>query len=189
MASADFPFTIHLDRRVEAAGVYNPATNVTTWTIPAPAAGLNRIVLGVAFGSSSGTAIPVLSATDNTVTATGNYSAGLVMIGRAFSAAVELTRPYYRDQNGNADPYSPTSQIKAVATYERSGHFQLRCAQTGRPLRTKTFQSDVLSSRGSLIAHFGGNVDQLRQTINSVDHRPFIITRVEHEFTYSPRIG
>src|SRR3990167_5739551 len=94
-------FAIHLDGRIAKAGAYNPDTGITTWTLPAPDAEIDTIVLGEAFGDKAGKVLVPASNSGLSVTATGDFGGGRVaVLGRSYNMALKLSRQFFRDDSG-----------------------------------------------------------------------------------------
>lgn len=90
-------YPVHLDRQMRLTGVH--AAGTTTWTIPIAAVGstLNKIVLGPAFGVSSGNVLDIGGYSGSTVTVAGNYSAGEAILGRFYDFSLELSRVFFKE--------------------------------------------------------------------------------------------
>jgi len=162
----------------------------TTWTLPYTDPGIDAIVLGPAFGSSAGTILTPASVVSNTVTASGNYSAGVAALGRRYTASVVFSRPYVRDQNGRAEADAYITIRKLTAFYTRSGSFNIKSTQTSRAARTKTFEAALgLRSDGELEAWLNGNTRTIEHFIDSTSPRPFTVNGIQYDLDYSTRSG
>ncbi len=183
-------YTTHLDRQVELTGSHSAGT--TTWTLVAPNGGnltaegstLNRIVLGPAFGGSSGVVVNIggYGAT-NTVTATGNYSAGVAVLGRYFDAEAELTRPFVRDQAGNVDLLGTVCTSALMVAHFNSGPYSVVVNYAeGQADVTVTFTpTATLSAATDSIfrAQASGEVEKFTATITSSDPKPMTLSAIQ----------
>lgn len=183
-------YTTHLDRQVELTGVHSAGT--TTWTLVAPRGGnltaegstLNRIVLGPAFGGSSGNVVNIggYGAT-NTVTASGNYSAGVAVLGRYFDAEAELTRPFVRDQAGNVDLLGTVCVSGLMVAHFNSGPYSVVVDYTeGQADTTSTYTpTATLSTAVDSIfrAQATGEVEKFAASITSADPKPMTVCAIQ----------
>ena len=187
---AYFPFVPALDRRIVHTGTYS--SGVTTWTLPCSAVGMNAIVLSSDFGVQAGTMIVPTSATGTTVTASGDYSAGAVAIGRTFWMNAELSQVFRRDFNGNADLSSEIT-IRSIETQHRdSGEYSIRNRLELRPDRAKNFvppTGKAIDSVGKLRLWAPGRADKSRIFIESTSHKPVAIAGIEMLVDVDPLPG
>jgi len=176
---AQWPFVPKLDRRLICQGVHSAGT--TTWTLPCSAVGMNRIVLSDAFGADVGKVLTPTSASGFTVTKTGDYSAGLVYIGRLFLMEVELSRVIRRDANQQPDMSSYLGLRFINAIYENSGDMTVRSKKPLRVDRTKAMpaSSDASLLSGTLTAHLPGATKDTRLILESTSHKPVTIAGIE----------
>lgn len=144
-------YPVHLDRRTTATGVYNSATDETTWTLPYADNGSIQVVLGSAFGSNKG---KLLSATSRpsstTIKATGNYSAGPAYLGRKYSQEYIFSEQFMREAKADGNELSVIDgrlQLRTFSVrYENSGYFELRIKPEGRDEAVYKFTGKVLGS-------------------------------------------
>lgn len=99
----DLPWVPVLDRKVRVQGVYNPATNTTTWTLPYPAGSEPLYaVLPNSYGTAAGEAILLTTSPSSTIaTAEGDYSEDAPTIGRLIAASAELSRITVTDRSAS----------------------------------------------------------------------------------------
>lgn len=182
---------VHLDRRFVLTGSYDSGTGVTTWTLPGSVVDttLDTVVLGPDFGSSAGAIVTVTSAggTPSTYTATGSYGAGGSVIGRGYTAKMELTRPYVTDRAGNADVDAYIGIIEVSAALHLTGQARIRWLRTGRSAKTRTFDQDPVAERATLRAFTGGDASETQVWIESTSPKPFTCTSIEWTVDYCPR--
>ena len=86
-------------------GSYHAGNDETTWTLPVTDDTVDIIVLSSDFGDLAGTILygGNVIANGATVTTPEDYSAGEVILGHSFDMEVELSRPYVRNREGQAD--------------------------------------------------------------------------------------
>lgn len=170
-------YVVHLDRREYLTGVHSLGT--TTWTTAQTATGLDAIVLGPAFGGSAGTVLTPASASGTSVTATGNYSAGVACIGRLYATTVTLTRPFVRAEDGDPDLDWTLGLQKLTVGYRDSGPFTIRSAPgEGRSDRTFAFTPTGLTASGEYSAPVFGPANLTTVSIESTNARPLQIAGV-----------
>lgn len=131
--SGDMGFAIRLDCRGTYQGVYDPATDETTWTLPFREPGINRVVLGQMFDcdyefppgtfnqqrrkgevlkpiSEGGNLTISTTSTTTTVKAPGNYATNangnnaLCWIGINYEQRLTLNEQFVRDEQGVTIP-------------------------------------------------------------------------------------
>lgn len=185
---ANVPYVVHLDRRYELLGVYDSGTNITTWTLPAVDETVDTIVLGADFSMGAGYWTPPTDVTGATVTKLGKYDYGPCILGHAFDMSVLLTRPFARDQNGNADVKSWLQIRRLVMTHHRSGYYQVRSRMTGRTDRTRDFIATTMSGQtfGCLAFNCNGRADDSRIYLGNDSPRPMTISALQYECDYVP---
>jgi hypothetical protein len=184
-----WPYPIRLDRRLSLTGSYNAGLNRTTWTLPFTDSTINAVVLGSSFGSSEGTVLTPTN-TGTTVYVTGDYSAGACVVGRTFTMAVSLSRPYVRDQNGNAHADAYCQIRKLTAFHARTGAYSLKSVQTSRANRTKSLSATGSTrATGELEAWLNGCTQNTTFSIESASARPCTIVSIQYDLDYSTRRG
>lgn len=180
---------VNLDRRFVLTGVH--AAGTTTWTLPGSVVDttLDTIVLGPDFGSAAGTILTATSAggTPSTYTVAGSYGAGNAVLGRGYTASLELTRPFVTDQAGNADVDAYVGLISVAATLHLTGAARIRWLRSGRTARTRTFDQDPVAERATLLSWLGGPADETQVFVESTSPKPFTCTGIEWTVDYSPR--
>lgn len=183
-------YAIHMDRQIELTGSH--AAGTTTFTLTAPNGGsltargstVNRIVLGPAFGASSGNVATITGygATD-TVTLSGNYSAGSSVVGAYITASATLTRPFIRDQRGEPDFYGTVLTSDLLTVHNLSGPYSVGIDYTeGQSDATTTFTptSTVSGDADSILkSQAEGEVEKFVATITANNPRPFNVCAMQ----------
>ena len=179
---------VHLDRIVSLTGVHSGGT--TTWTLPFNDNTLDTIVLGPSFGSTlHGSILTPTTNTGTSVTLTGDYSAGPVVIGRGFTKSIELTRPFVRDAQDTADPEAYLTTRKLVARYQNTGYVKIKTTQANRSDREVEYDPATIDRRGDLIAWHNGNAETLRHFLQNDNPKPSTVSMIEFTVDYAPREG
>lgn len=92
-------YIVHLDRRQELLGSYDPANNWTTWTLGFSDSSTEyEVVLGASF-EDKGQTLTVTRPAATTIRASGNWSAYSCFVGRNYTFSVTLSPIYMRDRN------------------------------------------------------------------------------------------
>lgn len=177
----DYP--IHLDNQVTSTGSYSSGTGKTTWTLAIPDSTKDKAVLGPAFTTTHGTVISLTKVNSTHVTATGNYSAGSVVLGRAYTMDVTLSRPYTRDAEGRAIIDTEIQIAKLVTNHVNSGEYVVRVVQPGRTTRDSTWtprDGDLTESEGRHQVLVMGNAKDTTISIRNTSALPSIIPTAEY---------
>jgi len=178
-----YPYTIHLDRRLELTGVY--AAPNTTFTLPFPAQGstINRAVL-----KTSGTVVDLSGATFNgsTIVIAGDYSATPAYLGRYFDFQLQLTRPFFRDNNGIPDLMVGILLNKITLAYRNSGDFSVRLDyDDARADVTSTFTPTATTESGIFMAWTRGDCEHATVYIESSSPKQLTIGGYQQEGDYA----
>jgi hypothetical protein len=204
LSMSEWAYPIHLDRQMALTGVH--AAGTTTWTLPSNFNGLgstiNRVVLGPAFTSNSGKWLASTSTendevastigyTATTITASGDYSAGEVVLGRFFTETLELTRPFLRDPQGAVDFKTSILLRDITSVHAKAGSYTIRVAHTDRPvtynLDTKYQPDAVMDEYGFHEAAALNDVENLEVSFTSVSPVPLVISGVQWIGDYAER--
>jgi hypothetical protein len=177
-----YPYTIHLDRRIELTGVF--AAGNTTWTLPFPAPGstLNRAVL-----KTSGTVVDLSTAvySGNTIVIAGNY-AGLAFLGRNFDFQLQLTPPYFRDGQGVPDQMIAILLSSIVIAYQNSGDFSVRCDyDDARADITTSFAPVGVIDTGRFVDMTEGDGEHMTVYIESNSPKQLTISAYQQQGDYA----
>ena len=160
------PWMPMIDQRSEVTGVYNASTDLTTWTTVWDNEDDAQIILGPAF-SVPGRQITPTYASATTMTAKGNWSAGIAYVGRPYTMTVELSRIYIRD--GNAPILNGRLQLTDVTLLvERTGYYKLQITTDGgRDVKSETFEGKVLGGGLAVDDATVSDSDSQRHVIHS----------------------
>lgn len=161
------PYPMLLDRRVSntnvtsapmrmADGVYNAATETTTWTLPYIADTTTQLWSG--YSTTPGRKMGgVLLATINsgtTFTTRGDWSNADVFAGVPYQFRYRFSRFKVMKEVGTGKTASNTvrTQVRsAKLRYHESGYFQVTVSPEHRPTATYTYDGTIIATRGSTI--------------------------------------
>ena len=101
--------------------------------------------------------------------------------------SVELTRPYPRNQEGDADVDGYLQILKTITSHKSTGAYSIRASMPNRTDRTKSFTTTGIESRGKLNAWFNGNAEDMSLFLENSSAKPCTITSVQYIANYNPR--
>lgn len=184
---AAWPYAIHMDRQMTLTGVYDAGNDWTEFTMPTGFAGLgstiNRAVLGPAFGSDAGEVITTGFTYGSTyIRIAGDYSDGEVVLGRFYTMQAEPTRPFLRNEKGQADRLSGLLVKRILVGYVDSGTFNVTVDydQPGPDSHSTTMDSAASTvDMGELNAPVRSDAAKCSVTILSANPLPVTITGIQ----------
>ena len=189
------PYQISMDRQEKIVGVYDTTTLLTTWTTSYPHLDAVRIVLSTDFETGLvGEVLDVSYPTENTITASGNYSAGEGIIGEVFISNVVMSRLYPRDpQNMRATITSGRFQVRNITfNFKETGYFQVSIEPEFRDPKTYSFTGRIIGAGDNrigipAIADLGSfrvpvmsKANGVKITVTNRSEKPFNITSVDY---------
>ena len=144
-------FTVLLDRKTKVTGVFNSVNNQTTWTYPYQENGEKGIVLSGDWPSQfRGRNITVLSHTNTTVVALGDFSAHPAFIGIKYNMKYRLSKIFVREQKASGSNTSINTgrlQLKRMALiYGDTGYFDVTVIPKARDIATYKFTGQIVGS-------------------------------------------
>lgn len=136
------------------AGVYNAATDTTTWTLPYTLSGKGQVVSNPTSSSLGGIKVLGEATSGNTITGDGDWSAEPVIAGQVFVFLYRFSQFRLSVEN---QPTVPRSSIrvqlrKMLLNYHRSQYFLARVKNDGREPAVYTFGPQIIDSRLSYLA-------------------------------------
>ena len=153
-------FNVRADRKVTLTGTYDSATNKTTWTLPydyiKSLADLSDApVIAVKSGSwptRKGVDITTTRPNNNTVAATGDYSAHPVILGIPYTMTYEFSEQHVREKDGKQSVQSGRLQLRTMRlNYEDTGFFRITVTPEARQTYEYEFAGVVLNQASSTI--------------------------------------
>ena len=182
------PYTTHLDRRfykASGSGTFNATDQRTEFDlgVQTPGSTVNSCV-----NLSTGEEVPVVYWSGTTVGVQGDVSAVNVVIGCKYTMSVELTRPYIRNEQGQAELDHDLLVDKIVVSHRDTGSYTVKAVR-GAQESTKEFSAaDFGTETGEESFHEArGSVRLVRLLIESDKARPATIASVQYIGT--PREG
>ena len=185
-----YPFTVHLDRKVcITGGVYDEGDDETTFTLPFYDATQTAMVLSSDFGSAAGTVLTIEPVDGDPVTAvvSGDYSAGLVTVGRPFLSMLELTRPFVRDFRNQAVIDGEITVREIVLQHADSCRYTIRASYPLRDDRSKTFSEATPEKIGKTRFFVAGLADKMRVFIENNTAHPCTLCAIDWTVNFSTR--
>lgn len=182
---ATWPYPVRLDHMVELCGTYSAPD--TSWTLPfnAEDAGIDTIVLSSAFGSNAGVIINTgLSVSVNDVTVTGDYSAGRVILGRAYNMDLVLTPSFIRAQSGVAVPRVDVRMQRVIARHQVGGDYQIIGSRSDRSNQGTSFTATVktVAGDGEHKSQIRGLADDTTITFRATGPRPTTLVQARIDY-------
>jgi hypothetical protein len=115
-------WNIHLDRRVILTGVYNPASGLTTWTLPYSDPSTDFAVV-----SSTGVLMSGTQKTSaNTITKVGDFSAGQYYVGKNYTMRYQFSEWFIKLKADNIANIEGRLQMRSVKIgFKDTGYFKV----------------------------------------------------------------
>jgi hypothetical protein len=144
-------FTVLLDRKTSLTGVYDGATNKTTFTLPYEETNSMEVVLGGSWSSTQkGRNIVITNTTNTTLVVNGDYSANPVIVGRKYTFKYQFPTFYVREQKSTGNSTSVNTgrlQLKNMSIiFGDTGFFDVNLTPLARTTSVYKFTGQVLGS-------------------------------------------
>jgi hypothetical protein len=198
-----YPFPVHLDSKLCLTGVFtadegeDPGPGETVFTLPFFDATLTKMVLSSAFGADAGTVLtvtPVEGDPDDeedpvphTITVAGDYSDGVVTVGRPFTSRLELSRPFVRDNRGGAVIDGEITVREIVVQHVDSCEYTVRSSYPSRADRSKRFTKETPETIGKTRVFMPGLADKIRFFIENDSPHPCTICSIDWTVDFATR--
>jgi hypothetical protein len=190
-AKTGYLYTIHLDRRLELTALANtPDATHTSWDLPFPAEGstINRVVL-----KTSGAVVDLSTATYgvggvNRITISDPTDAyvGVAYLGRNYGFLLQLTPPYYRDEQGHADQHAMILLSSITVAHISSGDYKVRVDyDDARADVTQTFTPTATTETGRFFTITEGDAEHMQVFIESDSPKPLTIAAYQQHGDYA----
>jgi hypothetical protein len=163
---AELGYKVHLDRRITSTGSYNPATNRTTWTLPYSDPSELSVVLGGSF-SNAGAKVEVTRPSPTTVEAKGNYSSGLVYIGKPYTKRFRFSEQFIKDANNLSVLQGRLQLRRMTVDYSNSGYFRVEVTPKGREMYRYLFTGKRIGSSDFILGKTNIENGQFSFPVNS----------------------
>lgn len=141
----DYP--VRLDGRRLITGVFDSATNTTSWTTTDQTH--DTLVLGPGWGSRAGQ-FKTPTRDGSTLTLNGDWSDYPMIVGTAFNMSIELSEQFVRDNQGA--PVVGTLQLKTLTVYHRdTSYYKVVVDPTGRDVREMAYTAKTVGALDLLL--------------------------------------
>lgn len=160
----DLGHPLMLDRLVSVRGSYSSVTNLTTWALPYADSDELKLILSTKFtvpGRELKQSL-VLRPTTSTITYPGDFTAGLVHIGKRFETSTEMTQPLLKstDQGVPVVDHTPVFTVHSfeVDFFESAG-FNVDVTYKDGTVRTKKFSGLLTQNTDFTVGQYNFNSD------------------------------
>lgn len=178
-----------LDRRMALQGVLHNA--MTFWTLSTHDATLDTVVLATSdFGADEGKVLLVANAGGRMVYINGNYTAGVVWVGRAMpTPELKLSRFVMRDESGLAVSQGSLTIRDVVVRHHNTGKYTIKVDHqvARRTDRERTFEaaSNDIEVSGKTKSFVGAKTEDVDIIIQSPGPKPCTIVSAEAEASWA----
>ncbi len=147
-------FNARIDRKVALTGSFNAGTNTTTWTIPyvVPTA-TDMVVVKRGTGADKGASITNTRPTTTTVTATGDFSSQVCLVGIPYLMQFRFSKQYIREGTGVSTAVGEKMTLQTgrlqmrrwTVAFQDTGFFVVEVQPEGRDLKSYTYDTKIVS--------------------------------------------
>jgi len=187
------PYQVCLDQTINVQGTYNATTGLTTWTAPYLHNSKSAIVLSSDFPAGQvGERLALTYPTTTTMTAVGDHSAHVCILGTPFTQEVQLSKLFVRsDAAGKMTVQTGRFQLKRLQfNYQDTGFFNIEVTPESRPQQTFTFNGTFIGTTlvgglgmealGSFKVPVRTNASTVTIKIKNDSEKPMIITSIDY---------
>ena len=187
------PYQVCLDQTINVQGTYSAATGLTTWTSPYLHNSRAAIVLSSDFPAGQvGERLTLTYPTTTTMTAVGDHSAHVCILGTPFTQEVQLSKLFVRaDAAGKMTVQTGRFQLKRLQfNYQDTGFFKIEVTPESRPQQTFTFNGTFIGTTlvgglgmealGSFKVPVRTNANTVTIKIKNDSEKPMIITSIDY---------
>lgn len=153
----DIGYVVNLDSRIEQTGVYDAGSNTTTWTLPYPAVGTYKAVLGSTFTSQEGTELELTITGVNTVAVSGDYSGGDSYLGKPYVFTYTFSPVYFKDENRIHVPHYILKIKNFKINYDNTGFFQVDVTPKNRDTYSYNYTGKRIGDSNLIIGNISIN--------------------------------
>lgn len=185
------PYAVHYDRRVSLTGTYDSGNSRTEFVLPIEAAGstINAYVeedgtYATNPGDGSwkyGTADGLSS--DMKIAVPGDLSGQTIVLGRFYTASLQLSRPYPTNERGARQIGSRITIIQMAVTHIDTGAYSVTSSSTNRTDRVSTFSAgDIeVDAHGHSRHILSADPDRTTITLSDTSPRPLVWAGIQFE--------
>ena len=187
------PYQVCLDQTINVQGTYSAATGLTTWTSPYLHNSKSAIVLSSDFPAGQvGERLTMTYPTTTTMTAVGDHSAHVCILGTPFTQEIQLSKLFVRaDAAGKMTVQTGRFQLKRLQfNYQDTGFFKIEVTPESRPQQTFTFNGTFIGTTlvgglgmealGSFKVPVRTNANTVTIKIKNDSEKPMIITSIDY---------
>lgn len=151
-------FNSRIDRKTSLTGSFNAGTNLTTWTLPytvATSTAITAVKGGT--GADKGTNVTTARPSTTTVTAAGDHSGQVFLLGIPYDLQYRFSNQYVRESTGMSTSIGEKMTIQTgrlqmrryTISYQDTGFFTVEVHPDGRDLKTYTFDHKQVGLPGA----------------------------------------
>jgi hypothetical protein len=135
-------FSVNLDRLVQITGVFDEATNLTTFTTPYADPSINMQIVDAADGSLLQ---GITKESDTTYTAYGDLSDGLYYVGKKYNMKYQLSEWFYKPTGQNTAYIKGRLQMRQITLgFRHTGYFTVTVTPYNREALVQEYTSRVI---------------------------------------------
>lgn len=151
-------FNSRIDRKTSLTGSFNAGTNLTTWTLPYTVATDTSITaVKGGTGADKGTNVTTARPSTTTVTASGDHSGQVFLLGIPYDLQYRFSNQYVRESTGMSTSIGEKMTVQTgrlqmrryTISYQDTGFFTVEVHPDGRDLKTYTFDHKQVGLPGS----------------------------------------
>lgn len=183
---------VYLDSLVTVTGEYDVNTDQTDWTLPYDTGTDEfQVVRGQEWGDDRGLSLAVTGTAGAVVSATGDYSAFPVFVGKSFTSTYQMSQILKRNAEGFGELNGRLQLRRGRVAYAKTGAFDVVVSSTEDD-NVSTVPFTPVVSGGSLLGAvalsdgtfpfpIGGKNTDVRVTFQSSSFLPFQLSSVNWE--------
>lgn len=133
-----------LDQKVSSTGTYDAVNGWTTWTLPYPVDSTFKITLGESFVGQRGTVRTPSVPSAYTLRLVGDFSTGIVYIGRPYTLRYTFSPVVFKDEQKIAVVHYKIKLKNFEILYDTTGYFRAEVIPDGRGQYAYTYSGKTL---------------------------------------------
>lgn len=188
-SNGTIPYTVHLDRRVSLTGTYDAGNTRTEFTLPILADGstVNAYVEeDGTFALNAGTWLYGTGdglSSDFKIAIPGDLSGQTVVLGRYYTASMELSRVYASDNRGQRQTGALITVIQMDVIHLDAGRYTVTSSSTNRTNRTSSFTTGSFSveEHGHSRHILSAEPSRTTVTISDTSPMPLVLAGLQYE--------
>jgi hypothetical protein len=153
---------ILLDQKVASTGVYDAVNGWTSWTLPYPVDSTFRIALGDSFTGQRATVKTPTSPSTYVLRVPGNFSTGVVYIGKPYTMRFQFSPVIFKDEQKIAVVHYRIKLKNFEVLYDTTGYFKALVSPDGRNEYTYTYSGKTLGDSSVLLGDISLGTGKVR---------------------------